>query len=420
MDRQTRWDIRRIFVAQRGRAYMTKAEELHCNDLEDDVDRQPIPAPDDSGHLSRRSFLVASGAVGASLAAGLSPHLFAKDDDYQAVLNLRQHIQWAIEVEHATIPTYLCALYSIKEGHNQEIASLIRSIVVEEMLHMSLACNLLNAVGGSPSINHEQFVPTYPAPLPHSDATFVVPLEKFSLELTENVFLKIECPSPEPPKPQTDNWTTIGQFYQGVEEILVGLYDIYHDDLFCGDPARQVTVQPHHTSLNLRDNPVDSSWTGKGDLYKISGLAEAKRAVREILDQGEGFNSEIYKDIYKDGYGEASHYGKFSEIVNNHKAFPFDPNGVWPMGANPKMMNYPVGSKARKLCKRFNVAYSQILDRLHQAFNGTPAELDNVVIDMFTLKQKAVALMQVPVPRAGFNAGPSFEYIKPEKRDGDE
>ena len=27
---------------------------------------------------------------------------------------LRQHLQWALELEHSTIPPYLCALYSIE------------------------------------------------------------------------------------------------------------------------------------------------------------------------------------------------------------------------------------------------------------------------------------------------------------------
>jgi hypothetical protein len=30
--------------------------------------------------------------------------------------SLRKHLQWAIELEHATIPPYLCALDSIEEG----------------------------------------------------------------------------------------------------------------------------------------------------------------------------------------------------------------------------------------------------------------------------------------------------------------
>jgi len=32
--------------------------------------------------------------------------------------SLREHLQWAIELEHFTIPPYLCALYSLDSGRN--------------------------------------------------------------------------------------------------------------------------------------------------------------------------------------------------------------------------------------------------------------------------------------------------------------
>src|SRR5690606_14644850 len=34
------------------------------------------------------------------------------------VASLRTHLQWALELEHSTIPPYLCALYSIPDGSN--------------------------------------------------------------------------------------------------------------------------------------------------------------------------------------------------------------------------------------------------------------------------------------------------------------
>lgn len=32
--------------------------------------------------------------------------------------SLREHLQWAIELEHATLPSYLCALYSLDPSRN--------------------------------------------------------------------------------------------------------------------------------------------------------------------------------------------------------------------------------------------------------------------------------------------------------------
>src|SRR5437867_3400135 len=109
--------------------------------------------------------------------------------------DLREHLQVAIELEHATIPPYLCALYSIPDGENQQAARILRSVVLEEMLHLTLAANVLNAIGGRPIIDRPGFVPHYPMKLPHSEGDFSVGLERFSRPALET-FLKIERPAP--------------------------------------------------------------------------------------------------------------------------------------------------------------------------------------------------------------------------------
>ena len=79
----------------------------------------------------------------------------------KTVASLKRHLPTAIELEHSTIPPYLCALYSIKDGDNQESAQIIKSVVIEEMLHMILAANVLkNAIGGARRINHPRFIPS--------------------------------------------------------------------------------------------------------------------------------------------------------------------------------------------------------------------------------------------------------------------
>ena len=57
--------------------------------------------------------------------------------------SLRSHLQWAIELEHSTIPPYLTAYYSLHESHNRESAGVLLSVAIEEMLHMTLAANVL-------------------------------------------------------------------------------------------------------------------------------------------------------------------------------------------------------------------------------------------------------------------------------------
>jgi rubrerythrin len=74
-------------------------------------------------------------------------------------------MQTAIELEHATIPTYLTANFTLFNTGNDQISELIGSVLGEEMLHLSIACNVLNAIGGSPVLNKPGFIPRYPGTL---------------------------------------------------------------------------------------------------------------------------------------------------------------------------------------------------------------------------------------------------------------
>src|SRR2546425_615873 len=94
------------------------------------------------------------------------PEIFKRID---SMASLRLHLQVAVELEAATLPPYLCALYSIKDGHNQVAAGIIRSVLIEEMLHLALAANVLNAIGGYVRLNHTFIAPRYPVTLPHSE-----------------------------------------------------------------------------------------------------------------------------------------------------------------------------------------------------------------------------------------------------------
>ena len=45
-------------------------------------------------------------------------------------------------------------------------AQTLQSVVMEEMLHMVNAANVLNAIGGAPFFDHPAFIPTYPLVMP--------------------------------------------------------------------------------------------------------------------------------------------------------------------------------------------------------------------------------------------------------------
>ena len=148
---------------------------------------------------------------------------------------LHDYLHAAMQLEHATIPPYLTALYSIRPGTNADAFHVLRVTVVEEMLHLTLAANILNAVGGTPDLTKPDFVPTYPAHLPDGETDFEVSRRCFSREALET-FLSIERPrrapeesvrsinrghvkrnrlgvSPEQPEVQ---FYSIGEFYQEI------------------------------------------------------------------------------------------------------------------------------------------------------------------------------------------------------------
>jgi hypothetical protein len=110
---------------------------------------------------------------------------------------LRNHLQYAIGIELATIPAYLYALYSIEEGKNTAVAEVIQSVALEEMLHMTLAANVLNAIGGVPRPDPVTGpeagnpIPVYPAAIPFIDQIPPIHLRRFSPEAVDT-FLRIE------------------------------------------------------------------------------------------------------------------------------------------------------------------------------------------------------------------------------------
>jgi CDGSH-type Zn-finger protein len=334
--------------------------------------------------------------------------------------SLRKHLQWAIEIEHATLPPYLCALYSIKAGHNREAVEVIHSVFMEEMLHMTLAANLLNAVGGSPRLDHPGILPSFPTVLPHSNKAFEVPLAKFSPAALE-VFLRIERPDEHVGLPEDDDFETIGQFYEAIEEALGRLCrELGEDAVFSGDPARQITDELYYG--------------GSGRIIAVGSLESALAALAEIVEQGEGLqHKEIWdgdRDMFHPERGEVAHYFRFNELALGRRYRPGDTPQTGPTGerftvdwdavhnmrANPRAGDYPEGSEIRARLDEFNRSYSGMLHLLHESFNGSPRLLAVATGLMYGLKAEAVRLMEMPTGDGETTVGPSFEYVPPSRR----
>jgi len=337
------------------------------------------------------------------------------------IQSLQKHLQWAIEVEHATVPPYLCALYSIKQGHNDEAVEIIQSVFMEEMLHISLLGNILNAVGGAPKIDYPGILADYPTFLPHSDDAFKVPLAKFSRGLIEDVFLRIEKPETQGADAEDDKFHTLGQFYEAVEQGLRSLSDqLGEQNVFCGDPARQITNEIYYG--------------GSGRFIPVTDLQSALRALEEIKEQGEGVDHASIWDgdtnMFHPARAEVAHYFRFNEILQGRfykegdsaqggptgKHLQVDWNAVYNMRPNPRAEDYPEGSVIRAKMDAFNRTYSSILHLLDECFNGKPKLLRVATGAMYELKQQAIELMQLPSGDGDTTVGPSFQYVPPEHR----
>jgi hypothetical protein len=143
---------------------------------------------------------------------------------------LKESLQCAIVLEHSTLPPYLCALWSIVDpGH--EAVNILMGIALEEMLHMSLACNLLAAVGGSPRVSAPDVVPKYPGPLPCDirplgNPNLKVGLSRLTPAVVTDVFMAIEFPEHGPVALAAPHRTfhTIGEFYAAIRDRFRALH----------------------------------------------------------------------------------------------------------------------------------------------------------------------------------------------------
>lgn len=345
--------------------------------------------------------------------------IFLKTIKIETIADLKNALQTAIELEHSTIPPYLTANWTLFNTGNDQIAKLIGSVVNEEMLHLSIASNILNAIGGSPVINKPGFIPLYPGPLPGAVAEGLqVPIKKFSLDLVKDVFMTIE--EPEDPIDihsliASPGVMTIGMFYTKIKEIISELEAVAKLEgktIFVGNPEHQMTYE------KFFDYNV---------LFPILDEETAIRGINIIIDQGEGTTITPFVNPTEDGNGpELAHYYRFEEIYKGqtiqvdpaggymygNPPIPFNAELVPNMWPNPKMNDYPQDSQAYINSKFFNYNYTSLLNSLHETFNGEPDKINTAMGVMYSLRLYAIKLLAIPDPNhPGFVAGPSFEYV---------
>jgi hypothetical protein len=344
----------------------------------------------------------------------------------KTVDDLKTYLYAALQLEHATIPLYLTALYSIHPATNADASLVVRVVAVEEMLHLTLAANVLNAIGGRPDLTAPDFVPPYPAYLPDGEDDFQVNRQRFSRQAVED-FLKIERPHPAPdeesrvvsqkgdggpsllaaPGDDTLRFYSIGDFYEEIRRSLERLGDEKAkagEELFVGDPARQVTPEYYYS--------------GGGQIVPVTDMESAVEAIRLIGEQGEGLGGGIF-----DNQGELAHYYRFKQLMyGRHYQVgddPDDPTGpplnvdwdaVYPVKTNASLDDYRDAPELHAAAVEFNRQYADFLGLLTDAFTGQPELLIDAVVGMFRIRDGMTNLLRNPIPGAdGLTAAPTFE-----------
>jgi hypothetical protein len=317
-------------------------------------------------------------------------------------------LQKAIAVEFGTLPPYLYAMFSIPAGKNVAAAQLIKSVLLQEMIHMCLACNILNAIGGTPQL----VPPVYPGTLgdigPDGKALTVhlLPFSKGAMDQG----MKIEQPEEKPNFPVVERVSltgaapeqavTIGQFYEALDAFLA-------------------TLDPNDWQSG--NDQIDDDQFFPGQLFAVNAYPDAHRAISIIVSEGEGA-----KDYPFDFSEELAHYYRFGEVYYDKvltKAAG-DPGYQWgpePLGVawtdvypcipDPGTHDFskePAAAQAAQAA--CNGAYSRMVDALRLAVTGHPAQLGIAVRAMFDLRLATQAAVRTPLNDPGTVAGPAFLY----------
>lgn len=325
----------------------------------------------------------------------------------QRLLDLQADLQTALLVEHATVPVYFAAWASLQTptgmttDPNANIAAqrVLRSVMVEEMLHMTQVANLLIAVDGKPCLTAPGFVLPANGTLPFSLPPVPVEIRPFSPEALA-VFLDIERPMAPGTPGEDRNWSTIGQFYESIESQYAA---VLQDD-------------PSLPSQNLARQILPAAYYGAGELVLVANAGEAQNAIRQIMDQGEGSSFGVFDDdasIFGADGKEPGHYYRFLQlelgrmfVVGDTPAsgptgprISVDFGNVNPMRPNATRDDYAGYPEIQALLDKFNSLYGAMLATFEGAFNGGgPAAFQQATSSMFALGDLAAGITRTTDP----------------------
>jgi CDGSH-type Zn-finger protein/truncated hemoglobin YjbI len=339
----------------------------------------------------------------------------------------------AAELEHGIMCQYLFAAFSLKQSTAEgltdaELAAALRwrkqisRVAAQEMLHLALVHNLLSAIGAAPHLAR----PNLPVPANHYPAGVQLALLPFGEQALRH-FMFLERPegmdladaeglaavgqaapviSERDIVPQGQDFATVGHLYRSIETGFEHLAATHGEDwLFVGPPRAQATAR------NFR-------WP---ELVCVTDLASARRAIEEILEQGEGPRGE-WRD---------AHFGQFVNILDEYQQLSAANPGFNPvrpvLAANVRRherdLDHPVISDplTARVTDLFNVAY-EILLQIFERFFAHTEESDGqlqvladatIALMVRVIKPLGDLITTLPVGpgHPGLTAGPSFELF---------
>lgn len=317
--------------------------------------------------------------------------------DLPGIDAIKLALRTALRLEFSTIPPYLTALWSIIDQAHP-VAIFMRAIAHEEMLHLSLLCNLLSALDERPSLTGEA-VPRFPSRLPGGvHPEIELRLEGFGPRALET-FMEIERPEVaipiegEPLETFPPEDVTIGEFY---EELLQGIKRL-NPPL---DARRQIA--------------------GPFTWFVMTKLGDVEQAIKLIMAQGEGASGVPFPK-YKH---HLSHYYRFKslKLLTNlewdeeakllRKKDPIPAPAVFTLAPpSPEGYGSAAPRELRTASNRFENTCSQMLRLLEESWlEGGDKSFLRALELMFELGPLAQTIMRIGTPD-GRGYCPSFRYL---------
>lgn len=343
------------------------------------------------------------------------------------IKGVQEMVSNAVVLELATLPTYYTGIFSNKPGTNEKATALVHSVAYEEMLHLTLASNLLISIGGKPAIYSAGSTLEFPTPLPDMvDPSLTVDLDSMTRDQIYRVYMGIEHPDTTAILPGEKehhlvatkriaaekcgkSYNSIGDFYNAILDKLEELPNPFANP----NLENQVDIRKYFPSV-CAPGPKGKQQIPIGN-GKVYDMQSAKNAVGAILAQGEGAQIERDPIDPRGGLKDSfAHYFKFAEIYYGKRlkedsaaesgwsysgdAIPVDYDNLYSFRPNTALDDFKETDASYYPAHEFYSTYLRLLRALDDAFNGNPDQLNPAISIMFELKLSANKVVAFPDP----------------------